>query len=114
MRGVSINKGLSYFERSVSSLFGRMMRIVDAQVDFKKRTATPFFTTMIVFIRITVATLLCRKKMKIGKLTTAIMQMQLHSQRQQEVDTHDGYDPELFHEYEGKAVFLFNRKGAKK
>ena len=80
------------------------MRIVDAQVDFKKRTTIPFFTAMIVFIRMIIATLLCRKKMKVGKLATAIMQMQLHSQRQQEVDTHDGYDPELFHEYEGKAV----------
>ena len=80
------------------------MRIVDAQVNFKKRTAIPFFTAMIVFIRMTVATLLCRKKMKVGKLATAIMQMQLHSQRQQEVDTHDGYDPELFHDNEGKTV----------
>jgi hypothetical protein len=55
------------------------MRIVDTQVDFEKRTATPFFTAMIFLIRMTVATLLCRKKMKVGKLTTAIMQMQLHS-----------------------------------
>jgi hypothetical protein len=80
------------------------MRIVDAQVDFKKRTAIPFFTAVILFIRVIVTTLLCRKKMKVGKLATAIMQVQLHSQCEQEVDTHDGYDPDFFHVYEGKTV----------
>jgi hypothetical protein len=106
MRGVSIYKGLSYFNGKVSGLLGRLMRIFQAQIDFKKRTTIPFFTAVILFIRVIVTALLCRKKMKVGKLATAIVQMQLHAQREQEVATHDGYDPEFFHHYEGNAVYF--------
>jgi hypothetical protein len=63
-----------------------------------------FFATVVFVALFAMAAVLGRKQMKVGQLTTAIMQMQLHSQRQKEVDTHDGYDPDFFHVYEGKAV----------
>ena len=68
-----------------------------------------FFTAVIFVSLIVVSALLGRQKMKVGELTATVMDMQLHSHGEKEIDTKHCYGSDSFHNYEGSSVLLIMR-----